>query len=79
MPHEFGLARQTVRNWLKQFDLDSGSRSDGLTNDERAELFKSPKQVAALTIEREIISKAAAWLLGRPMRFRNIFGFVKTQ
>jgi transposase len=35
---EFGLARQTVRNWIKQFDLDSGSRSDGLTSEERAEL-----------------------------------------
>jgi len=58
---EFGLARQTVRNWIKQHELDSGGRSDGLTSEERAELFKLRKQVKQLTIEREILSKAAAW------------------
>src|SRR5271155_2530113 len=58
---EFGLARQTVRNWIKQFDLDGGRRNDGLTTEERAELFKLRKQVKQLTIEREILSKAAAW------------------
>jgi transposase len=58
---EFGLARQTVRNWIKQVDLDAGVRSDGLTSEERSELFKLRKQVKQLTIEREILSKAAAW------------------
>jgi len=58
---EFGLARQTVRNWIKQTDLDTGRRTDGLTSEERTELFKLRKQVKQLTIEREILSKAAAW------------------
>ena len=31
LAHEFSLARQMVRNWIKQHELDSGSRSDGLT------------------------------------------------
>jgi transposase len=61
LAHEFGLARQTVRNWIKQSELDSGRRSDGLTSEEREELFKLRKQVKQLTIEREILSKAAAW------------------
>jgi transposase len=61
LAHEFGLARQTVRNWIKQHELDSGSRKDGLMSEERAELFKLRKQVKQLTIEREILSKAAAW------------------
>ncbi|MGC8484100.1 MAG: transposase [Candidatus Baltobacteraceae bacterium] len=31
---EFKLARQTVRNWIKQADCDAGRRSDGLTTAE---------------------------------------------
>ena len=61
LAHEFNLARQTVRNWIKQHELDSGDRRDGLTSEERTELFKLRKQVKQLTIEREILSKAAAW------------------
>jgi transposase len=60
LAHEFNLARQTVRNWIKQHELDSGDRRDGLTSEERTELFKLRKQVKQLTIEREILSKAAA-------------------
>jgi transposase len=37
---EFSLARQTVRNWIKQSDLDAGVRSDGLTGEERTELSR---------------------------------------
>jgi transposase len=58
---EFEVAPQTIRNWEKQTDLDAGRRTDGLTSEERAELFKLRKQVKQLTIEREILSKAAAW------------------
>jgi transposase len=36
---EFQLSDPTVRNWLKQADLDAGKRTDGLTSQERAELF----------------------------------------
>jgi transposase len=58
---EFSLARQTVRNWIKQFDLDAGRRSDGLTSDERTELSRLRRENKQLKIEREILSKAAAW------------------
>ena len=58
---EFKLARQTVRNWVKQADIDAGRRSDGLTSEERDELFRLRKKVKQLEIEREILSKAAAW------------------
>jgi transposase len=58
---EFGLARQTVRNWIKQSDLDSGRRNDGLTSEERAELMRLRRENKQLKIEREILSKAAAW------------------
>jgi transposase len=58
---EFELSNQTIRNWIRQADLDAGKRTDGLTREERAELFMLRKKVKQLTIEREILSKAAAW------------------
>lgn len=61
LAHEFGLARQTVRNWVKQAELDAGVRSDGLTSEERDELARLRRECKRLTIENEILSKAAAW------------------
>lgn len=58
---EFELSRQTISNWLKQDDLDAGRRADGLSSTEREEISRLRKQVRQLTIEREILSKAAAW------------------
>jgi transposase len=58
---EFKVASQTVRNWIKQADLDGGRRSDGLTSSEREELAKLRKENRQLKVEREILSKAAAW------------------
>lgn len=59
---EFQLARQTVRNWVKQADLDAGRRSDGLTTEERKELSRLRRENnKRLTVENEILSKAAAW------------------
>jgi transposase len=58
---EFKLGTQTIRNWLKQADLDRGRRSDGLTSVEREELSRLRKENKQLRIEREILGKAAAW------------------
>jgi transposase len=58
---QFGVSRQTVRNWLKQADLDTGHRTDGLTSGERDELTRLRRECKQLRIEREILSKAAAW------------------
>ena len=51
----------TIRNWVKQADLDEGRRSDGLTTDEREELARLRREVKRLKMEREILAKAAAW------------------
>jgi transposase len=59
--HEFELARQTIMNWLKQDDLDSGRRTDGLTTDEHKELVHLRRENKRLKMEQEILSKAAAW------------------
>ena len=61
LANEFGLARQTVRNWIKQAELDTGVRGDGLTSEERAELSRLRKENKRLALENDILSKAAAW------------------
>ena len=57
---EFGVATQTLRNWLKREDLDAGCRSDGPTSAEQAEIVRLRKRVKQLELEREILSKATA-------------------
>jgi transposase len=59
---EFEISRQTIMNWQKQDDLDSGQRAGaGLTADERKELIYLRRENKRLKIEQEILGKAAAW------------------
>jgi len=58
---ELEISRQTVTNWMRHEDLGGGRRSDGLTVVEHDEVMKLRKRVRQLEIEREILSKAAAW------------------
>ena len=60
---QFDVSRQTVMNWMKQDDADSGRRSDLLNSDERQELTRLRREVKRLTLEQEILSKAAAWFV----------------
>jgi transposase len=53
--------RSVTSGGLKQDDLNTGRRSDGLTSDERAELTMLRRENKRLKIEQEILSKAAAW------------------
>jgi len=61
LAQEFEPTAQTIRNWIKQSDLDHGQRQDGLTRDEKAELSRLRKENKQLRLEREILKKAAAW------------------
>jgi transposase len=58
---EFEISRQTIMNWQKQDDLDSGRRNDGLTTEEHKELVQLRRENKRLKMEQEILSKAAAW------------------
>jgi transposase len=61
LAQEFEPTSQTIRNWLRQADLDEGRRSDGLTTEERQELARLRRENRVLREEREILKKAAAW------------------
>ncbi|MGH7583932.1 MAG: transposase [Gemmatimonadales bacterium] len=58
---EFEPRAQTIRNWAVQADRDGGVRADGLTTDERAEMTRLRRENRQLKVERDILSKAAAW------------------
>lgn len=61
LAREYEPSEQTIRNWVKQAELDEGSRTDGLTTGERQELGQLRRENTRLKEERDILSKAAAW------------------
>jgi transposase len=60
LAYEIGVADQTLRNWVKQAQIDRGERG-GLTTEEREELRRLRKENKILRDEREILKKAAAF------------------
>ena len=58
---EFGVTDTSIRNWLRQADLDQGRRTDGLTSDEKKELTQLRRENVRLREERDILNKAATW------------------
>ncbi len=68
LAREFEPSAQAIRNWVAQADRQEGRRevksvlSDaGLATAEREELAQLRREVRQLRLERDILSKAAAW------------------
>lgn len=58
---EFEISRQTIMSGLRQDDLNTGRRTDGLTSEEQSELTRLRRENKRLHLEQEFLSKAAAW------------------
>jgi transposase len=58
---EFEPTAQAIRNWVAQAERDAGRRDDGMRTEERDEINRLRREVRQLKLERDILSKAAAW------------------
>ncbi|GJE04410.1 transposase [Methylobacterium isbiliense] len=64
LAREFEPSAQAIRNWVAQADRSEGRReakAEILTAAEREELIRLRREVRQLRLERDILSKAAAW------------------
>ena len=61
LSREFGCSQWAISRWVKQADRDEGRGDGGLTTAEREELVRLRRENKRLQMEREILSKAAAW------------------
>ncbi len=64
LAREFEPTAQAIRNWVVQADRQEGRReekADGLSTAERDELTRLRRENKQLRVERDILSRAAAW------------------
>lgn len=61
LSRRFGPTHRAISRWIKQADRDEGRGDGGLTTAEREELARLRRENKRLQMEREILSKAAAW------------------
>jgi transposase len=64
LAREFEPTAQSIRNWIAQANKREGRREEalpGLSAAERDELFRLRRENKQLRVERDILSKAAAW------------------
>jgi transposase len=61
LAREFGVTASTIWKWVRQAELDTGKRTDGMKTDEKEELARLRRENARLKEERDILKKAAAW------------------
>jgi len=61
LAQEFEPTAQSIRNWVGQAECDAGRGGSGLTTAEREELTQLRRENRQLRLERDILSKAAAW------------------
>ncbi len=60
---DFDLTETAVRDWVKQADIDTGARSDGLTSVERDELAQLRRENRRLREDVDILKRATAFFV----------------
>ncbi|WUW68047.1 transposase (plasmid) [Streptomyces sp. NBC_01455] len=58
-------SRETLRNWVKQHEIDAGTRP-GTTTEESAQLKALKKEIAELKRANEILKAAASFFASMP-------------
>lgn len=58
--NDLGVSPESLRRWIVQHEIDGGRRN-GLTSDERQELSELRRKLRRVTMERDILKKAAAF------------------
>ncbi len=59
---DLDLTESSLRNWVKQADIDEGQGPEGaLTTEEREELRRLRRENRTLEMERDFLKKAAAF------------------
>jgi transposase len=71
LSREFGPTPWTIALWVKRADRDTGRGDGGLTTSEREELARLRRDNKRLKLEREILSKAAAWFAQETANSKN--------
>ncbi len=56
-----GVTEQSLRNWVKQDQLNHRERDDGLRSEEREELRELRRKVKRVEQERDLLKRAAAF------------------
>ena len=57
---DLGVSESGLRRWMAQADIDHGNK-EGLTTSEKKELFRLRRENRVLRMERDLLSRAAAF------------------
>lgn len=60
LARDLKISESCLRNWLAHADVDEGRR-EGLTSNERKELVELRRENRVLRMERDLLSRAAAF------------------
>jgi transposase len=64
---DLGVSESSLWRWMRQADVDEGMKA-GLTSGEREELVRLRKENRVLRMERDLLSRAAAFFASENVR-----------